>query len=73
MAFDLVLVMDKYCAADVLREVSVYDTINKAGNYSAKVPPPPPACPPDAPVKMLQGCNIRCHPVGCGSRICTRI
>ncbi len=36
MAFDLVLVMDKFCAADVLREVSVYDTINKAGNYSAK-------------------------------------
>ena len=29
--------MDKYTAADVLREVSVYDTINKAGNYSAKV------------------------------------
>lgn len=37
VSFDLVLVMDKYCAADVLREVSVYDTINKAGKYSAKV------------------------------------
>lgn len=37
VAFDLVLVMDKYCAADVLREISVYDTINKAGKYSAKV------------------------------------
>lgn len=37
VAFDLVLVMDKFCAADVLREVSVYDTINKAGNYSRKV------------------------------------
>ncbi|KAK9816561.1 hypothetical protein WJX72_002020 [[Myrmecia] bisecta] len=35
--FDLVLVMDKYTAADVLREVSVYDTINKGGNYSLKV------------------------------------
>ncbi|KAK9844195.1 hypothetical protein WJX81_007742 [Elliptochloris bilobata] len=34
---DLVLVMDKYTAADVLREVSVFDTINAAGGYSRKV------------------------------------
>lgn len=35
--FDLVLVMDKFTAADVLREVSVYDTIDKGGMYSLKV------------------------------------
>lgn len=35
--FDLVLVMDKFTAADVLREVSVYDTIQKEKRYSAKV------------------------------------
>ncbi|KAL3131755.1 hypothetical protein ABBQ38_007474 [Trebouxia sp. C0009 RCD-2024] len=35
--FDVVLVMDKFTAADVLREVSVYDTINKDAQYSLKV------------------------------------
>eukprot|EP01024_Parvocaulis_polyphysoides_P025205 TRINITY_DN23013_c1_g1_i3.p2 TRINITY_DN23013_c1_g1~~TRINITY_DN23013_c1_g1_i3.p2 ORF type:complete len:188 (+),score=55.53 TRINITY_DN23013_c1_g1_i3:193-756(+) len=35
--YDLVLVMDKFTAADVLREVTVYDTIDKGGNYSKKV------------------------------------
>ena len=35
--YELVLVMDKYTAADVLREVSVYDTISKAGRYTSKV------------------------------------
>eukprot|EP00884_Botryococcus_braunii_P004546 jgi/Botrbrau1/14092/Bobra.182_3s0038.1 len=34
---DLMLVMDKFTAADVLREVSVYDTINPEGNYCRKV------------------------------------
>eukprot|EP01025_Chloroclados_australasicus_P063031 TRINITY_DN8311_c0_g1_i2.p2 TRINITY_DN8311_c0_g1~~TRINITY_DN8311_c0_g1_i2.p2 ORF type:complete len:287 (-),score=39.64 TRINITY_DN8311_c0_g1_i2:426-1286(-) len=34
---DLVLVMDKFTAADVLREVTVYDTIDKEGGYSKKV------------------------------------
>ena len=37
---ELLLVMDKYTAADVLREVSVYDTISKAGRYTSKVPSP---------------------------------
>ena len=37
VANELVLVMDKYTAADVLREVSVYDTINKAARYTSKV------------------------------------
>eukprot|EP00210_Caulerpa_lentillifera_P006713 g6415.t1 len=35
--FDLVLVMDKFTAADVLREISVYDTIQKEKRYSVKV------------------------------------
>ena len=35
--YELLLVMDKYTAADVLREVSVYDTISKAGRYTSKV------------------------------------
>ncbi|BDA42857.1 probable low molecular weight phosphotyrosine protein phosphatase [Coccomyxa sp. Obi] len=35
--FDLVMVMDKFTAADVLREVSVFDTINTKGNYSKRV------------------------------------
>ena len=35
--FDLVLVMDKYTAADVLREVSVYDTVQKERQFSRKV------------------------------------
>lgn len=35
--FDLVLVMDKYTAADVLREVSVFETVNPAARYSMKV------------------------------------
>eukprot|EP00879_Flechtneria_rotunda_P006500 GHRR01006832.1.p1 GENE.GHRR01006832.1~~GHRR01006832.1.p1 ORF type:complete len:263 (+),score=136.22 GHRR01006832.1:3-791(+) len=37
VAADLVLVMDKYTAADVLREVSSYDLINPGGHYSARV------------------------------------
>jgi len=37
VCFDVVLVMDKFTAADVLREVSVYDTINKDAQYSLKV------------------------------------
>ncbi len=36
VANELVLVMDKFTAADVLREVSVYDTISKAGRYTSK-------------------------------------
>ena len=35
--YDLVLVMDKYTAADVLREVSVYVTVQKETQYSRKV------------------------------------
>ena len=35
--YELVLVMDKFTAADVLREVSVYETINKAARYTSKV------------------------------------
>ncbi|KAL4447469.1 hypothetical protein ABPG75_004688 [Micractinium tetrahymenae] len=37
--FDMLLVMDKFVAADVLREVSVYDTIQTwgRGGYSSKV------------------------------------
>lgn len=35
--YDLLVVMDKYTAADVLREVSVYDTISKEARYSLKV------------------------------------
>ena len=35
--YELLLVMDKFTAADVLREVSVYDTISKAGRYTSKV------------------------------------
>jgi protein-tyrosine phosphatase len=34
---DLVLVMDKFTAADVLREVSVFETINPSARYSLKV------------------------------------
>ena len=41
VAHELVLVMDKFTAADVLREVSVYDTINKAARYTSKVRPVP--------------------------------
>ncbi|KAF6259658.1 hypothetical protein COO60DRAFT_989348 [Scenedesmus sp. NREL 46B-D3] len=37
VASDLVLTMDKYTAADVLREVSSYDLINPGGYYSARV------------------------------------
>ncbi|KAF8057642.1 ptpA [Scenedesmus sp. PABB004] len=37
VAADLVLVFDKYTAADVLREVSSYDLINPGGHYSARV------------------------------------
>eukprot|EP00878_Enallax_costatus_P033054 GHUV01036431.1.p1 GENE.GHUV01036431.1~~GHUV01036431.1.p1 ORF type:complete len:250 (+),score=82.46 GHUV01036431.1:458-1207(+) len=37
VAADLVLVMDKFTAADVLREVSSYDLINPGGQYSARV------------------------------------
>lgn len=37
VAFDLLLVMDKFTAADVLREVSGYDLINRSGQYSEKV------------------------------------
>ncbi|KAK9800329.1 hypothetical protein WJX73_003149 [Symbiochloris irregularis] len=35
--YDLILVMDKYTASDFLKEVSVYETINKQGNYTLKV------------------------------------
>eukprot|EP00850_Spirogloea_muscicola_P011292 SM000069S20729 [mRNA] locus=s69:600082:603228:+ [translate_table: standard] len=35
--FDLLLVMDKFNASDVLKEVSVYDTINPGANYSSRV------------------------------------
>ena len=35
--FDLVLVMDKYTAADVPRQVSVYDTALKERQFSGKV------------------------------------
>lgn len=35
--FDLILVMDKYTAADVLREVAGYDLIDKGANFSSKV------------------------------------
>lgn len=34
---DLLLVMDKYTAADVLREVSAYDLISKDRGYTRKV------------------------------------
>eukprot|EP00898_Chlorokybus_atmophyticus_P001387 jgi/Chlat1/2249/Chrsp17S02563 len=37
VAYDLVVVMDKFNASDVLKEVSVYDTIHKSGNYSVRV------------------------------------
>lgn len=37
VAFDMVLVMDKFTAADVLREVASYDLINRSGGYSVKV------------------------------------
>ena len=61
-----VLVMDKYTAADVLREVSVYDTINKAGNYSAKVHAAQCAicCAPSASQVVTQGANPGCT-AGC--------
>lgn len=36
-ANELVVVMDKYTAADVLREVSVYDTIREGAGYSHRV------------------------------------
>lgn len=35
--FDLVLVMDKFTASDVLREISVYDTVQKETQFSRKV------------------------------------
>lgn len=35
--FDLVLTMDKFTAADVLREISVFDTIHPDAKYSLKV------------------------------------
>ncbi|CAD7698169.1 unnamed protein product [Ostreobium quekettii] len=35
--YDLLLAMDKFTSADVLREVSVYDTIAREGGYSMKV------------------------------------
>eukprot|EP00850_Spirogloea_muscicola_P021702 SM000258S09118 [mRNA] locus=s258:23636:26742:- [translate_table: standard] len=35
--FDLLLVMDKFNASDVLKEVSVYDTITPGANYSSRV------------------------------------
>jgi protein-tyrosine-phosphatase len=34
---DLIVAMDKYTAADVLREISVFETVNPAARYSAKV------------------------------------
>lgn len=36
-AFDLIVVMDKFNAADILKEVSVFDTIDPSANYSSKV------------------------------------
>jgi protein-tyrosine-phosphatase len=35
--FDLLLTFDKFTAADVMREVSVYDTVDPAGRYAPKV------------------------------------
>lgn len=35
--FDMILVMDKFTAGDVMREISVFDTINKYGKYTQKV------------------------------------
>ncbi|CAM6035848.1 unnamed protein product [Sphagnum compactum] len=35
--FDLLLVMDKFNASDVLKEVTVYEAIDKEGRYSYKV------------------------------------
>lgn len=37
VAFDLILVMDKFVAADCLKEVSVFDTIDPTAFYSSKV------------------------------------
>eukprot|EP00271_Cylindrocystis_brebissonii_P009893 TRINITY_DN2546_c0_g1_i5.p1 TRINITY_DN2546_c0_g1~~TRINITY_DN2546_c0_g1_i5.p1 ORF type:complete len:482 (+),score=69.83 TRINITY_DN2546_c0_g1_i5:255-1700(+) len=37
VALDVAAVMDKFVAADVLKEVSVFDTIDPTANYSAKV------------------------------------
>ncbi|CAM6089932.1 unnamed protein product [Calypogeia fissa] len=34
---DLVLVMDKFTASDALKEVTVYEIVNKDGKYSSKV------------------------------------
>ena len=34
---DVVIIMDKFIAADVLKEVSVYDTIDPTAHYSVKV------------------------------------
>ncbi|KAK9821492.1 hypothetical protein WJX74_002157 [Apatococcus lobatus] len=35
--YDMVLVMDKFTASDVLREVSIFDTIHKENSYTSKV------------------------------------
>jgi hypothetical protein len=35
--FDLLLPMDKFTTADVMREVSLFDTIDTAGRYTVKV------------------------------------
>lgn len=35
--FDLLLTFDKFTAADVMREVSVYDTVDPSGRYAPKV------------------------------------
>jgi len=35
--FDVLLPVDKFTAADVMREVTIYDTIEPTANYSAKV------------------------------------
>lgn len=36
-AFDLLLTLDKYTAADALREVSSFDLIRQGGGYSARI------------------------------------
>jgi hypothetical protein len=35
--FDLLLTMDKFTTADVMREVSMFDTIDTSGRYTVKV------------------------------------
>lgn len=35
--FDLICVMDKFTASDFLKEASIYETMNKQGNYTLKV------------------------------------